>query len=112
MRIETHQLQDDTVIAVIGRLDSATAPEFEEQCSVVAAAAPRRVVLDCGRLEYLSSAGLRALLCLGKALRESGGELCLCDLRGLVAEVVSLSGFDSLFRVFDDLDSLEEAPEG
>ena len=108
MRIETHQLQADTVVAVIGRLDSATAPEFEQHCSALAATEPGRVLLDCGRLEYLSSAGLRALLCLAKALQQTGGELCLCDLRGMVAEVISLSGFDSLLRVFDDLESLED----
>jgi anti-anti-sigma factor len=108
MRIETHKLEADTVIAVIGRLDSATAPEFEQHCSGLAAAEPGRVLLDCGRLEYLSSAGLRAILCLAKALQPAGGELCLCDLRGMVAEVISLSGFDSLLRVFDNLESLED----
>ena len=54
-------------------------------------------------LEYISSAGLRSILMVGRQLRNNSGSLILCGLGGIVLEVFELSGFLKLFPVADSL---------
>ncbi len=90
-----------TVIAVTGRLDTRTAPEWEKQCGDIIQSGGSKFVLDLTALEYVSSAGLRCVLSIAKKLKASGGALVLCGLSGLVKEVFSVSGFDSFFPVYE-----------
>jgi len=61
-------------------------------------------VLDLAGVDYLSSAGLRSILTLGKHAQSSGGKLVLCGIRGTVREIFEISGFLSLFPVADDME--------
>jgi anti-anti-sigma factor len=99
MRVDIAEKAAVTVVAVEGRIDAATAPEFDSACAPLLEGGARDVVLDCGRLEYLSSAGLRSVLALGKVLRERGGGLKLANLAGMAKQILELSGFLSLFPV-------------
>ena len=109
MEITARAEQDCTVVAVSGRLDTGTAADFDKQAAAWPGQGPKRLVLDLGQLDYISSAGLRSILALGKKARAAGGSLCLCCPRGVVAEVISLSGFDSFLAVHP---SLETALQG
>lgn len=96
------------VISVSGRLDTLTAQDFEKQCLGWLAEEKKNLVLDFSGLEYVSSAGLRCVLVVGKKAKANGNGLSLCGLTGLVQEVFSMSGFDSFFPVYDNLNSLLE----
>lgn len=101
MKAKAYLRDESAVVAVSGRLDAMTAPEFERGCADYSAG---RLVLDLSDLEYISSAGLRSILTLAKRLKASGGTLALCGLNGLVQEVFTVSGFDNFLPVFADLD--------
>lgn len=55
--------------------------------------------MDLSGVEYISSAGLRSLLVLGKRIKAKGGTLLLVGLQGMVKEVFDISGFAALFPV-------------
>ncbi|HOC30671.1 MAG: STAS domain-containing protein [Armatimonadetes bacterium] len=94
------------VIAVTGRLDSITSPEFDAQ-AVEWKAEPRNIaVLDASGLEYISSAGLRSLLALAKRLMDDNSQLVVCGARGLVEEVLRMSGFDKLIPMYGVIDDI------
>lgn len=101
MEISVRNEATCTVIAVTGRLDTRTAPEWEKQCGDIIQNGGAKFVLDLTSLEYVSSAGLRCVLAIAKKLKASGGALALCGLSGLVQEVFSVSGFDSFFPVYE-----------
>lgn len=61
------------------------------------------IVLDFGGLEYISSAGLRSILAATKKVKTVNGSLSLCALSGLVEEVVTISGFDNILTVYEDV---------
>ena len=90
-------IQDGALsLALAGRLDTITAPNllsfFEKTRS---AQAVDTVTVDCSRLDYISSAGLRVLLIMHKACRNG------VSLRGeneVVSEILSQTGFDSVFH--------------
>ncbi len=87
-----------TVVAVKGRMDALTSPEFDKALS--GADLSNKVLLQLSGLEYISSAGLRSLLVLAKRLKEREGELLCCALQKPVEEVFRISGFHSLFKVY------------
>lgn len=91
-----------------GRLDSATSPEAEQalrgkldDC--------RALLVDLGDLDYISSAGLRVLLIIAKRMQSNRGKLVLCRLRPDVKMIFEVSGLTSIFNIFDDLQSAENA---
>ncbi len=94
------------VVRVTGRIDAVTAPEFEQFCLEAVRSGERLVVFDFGEAQYISSAGLRSLLVIGKALQQGDGALRLANVSGVVGQVFELSGIYSLFPRFS---SAEEA---
>lgn len=101
MNITEEQSNGVTVLRPAGRIDSATAGEFEKRL-VAAVGAANRVVVDMAQLGYISSAGLRALLVAAKKARPAGGRIALAAMAPPIREVFDLSGFSSLFEIFPD----------
>jgi anti-anti-sigma factor len=93
----THEISDGMlVVRPSSRVDSGSATSFEAQCAALIAEGPNRVIIDFSQVQYVSSAGLRAILVVAKKAKSLGGALTLCGLRGNVKEVMSVSGFDAL----------------
>ena len=83
-------------LALAGRLDTITAPSllsFFEKTQ--AEQTLEAVEVDCSRLDYISSAGLRVLLIMHKACK---GGVTLNGENELVKEILEQTGFDSIFR--------------
>ncbi len=103
MDIKSQKINDVTVLAVSGRMDSQTAPHVEEQAKSALAGGETRLVLDFSGLTYTSSAGLRVILNAAKAARASGGDLVLANVQLPVEKVLSLTGFTSLITLYPDV---------
>jgi anti-anti-sigma factor len=107
MTITSDVFENAVVIRVAGRLDAVAAPELERTCIGQFQTGAKNILIDFMSLEYIGSAGLRAILASGKALHASGGALGLCAPEGTIKNVLNLAGFCSLFPVYE---SLEECP--
>ena len=79
----------DFIVSIDGRLDTTTAPQFEE-FMVENISKMSTLTLDCAGLEYVSSAGLRVLLSAQKRLK---GGMKLKNVCDLVMEVFEMTGF-------------------
>jgi anti-anti-sigma factor len=88
-----------TVLEVIGRIDSTTAPAFQEQLTSVMTAPQASVLIDLSRLDYISSAGFRVLLLGAKRAEALGSRLLLCGLSAKVRQLFDLGGFLDLFAI-------------
>ncbi len=91
MRMETR------LIEVPRRLDSTNADGFEQLCRRIIGQDAVNLDFDFGQVIYVSSAGLRSVLSIGKDLQARGGTLQLLNLGGMVRQIFDLSGFLSLF---------------
>lgn len=102
MPLETQVTEEGTLtlVAVTGRLDTKTSGELEKTLTGLVGQGKRRLLLDLAGLEYLSSAGLRVLLMLGKRLGGGEGWLGLCGLNAAVREVFDVAGFTPLFAIY------------
>lgn len=81
---------DGLTIRLIGRLDSASSPEFQKEA--VDKCRGRNTALDLSDLAYISSAGLRTILAMDRAIGD-GGRLLIVNARGVVMDVLNMSGF-------------------
>ncbi len=95
-----------TLVTPEGRLDFGAAATFQQRLEEViaaAATAPTSVIIDCARLDYVSSAGLRVFLLAARAAKRAGVSFALCALKPAVREVFDLSGFSRVIPVHADL---------
>lgn len=97
------------VITADGRLDTTTASDFETRCLELISGEDKNIVIDLQGIEYISSAGLRSILSVGKKVRSDGGNLAFCNLKGMVREVFEISGFASIFTIHDTREKALEA---
>ncbi len=106
MIVELEKRNEIDVVRPAGRIDNATAGVFERAVAEVLDAGSRRLVLDFSRIEYISSAGLRSTLIIGKRMRGvPGGKLVLCSIAPAVHEIFEISGFVSILSICADLDT-------
>lgn len=59
------------------------------------------VVVNFHGVSFISSAGLRVLLLMGKALPEKNANIKLCELSDSVKEIFAISGFDNIMAIYD-----------
>ncbi len=88
------------VLGVTGRVDASNAGLLESRLLGVIEAGHARVLVDCAGLEYISSAGLRALLMAAKRVKASKGLVAMAALQPQIREVFEIAGFASVFRMF------------
>ena len=99
MQIDEERIANTLVLALSGRIDGTTAGDFERALLAHLDDKPARILLDLGGVEYISSAGLRAILVGAKKAKAVGSELAACALRPPVREVFELSGFGTVVAV-------------
>ncbi len=104
MTIEEISTPSATVLRISGRIDSATANDFD-QVAPHRASTEGSLVIDLAEVDYVSSAGLRVFLRSAKAARSSGCRLVLTGLTSPVREVFDISGFATLFAITADRES-------
>jgi anti-anti-sigma factor len=97
MKLEVGGDSQVVVVAVEGRIDAYTAPEVEQK--LTAAVDGRAVLLDLSATDYISSAGLRVMITLGKRSRAEHFAMRLCGLQPSVLEVFEIAGFTQLFEI-------------
>ena len=96
MEIREERVKDAVVLHATGRLDAHTAATFESALIERLDKKPARLVIDLEGVEYISSAGLRAILVAVKRGKALGCPLAACGLRPNIREVFDLSGFGNL----------------
>lgn len=88
-----------TVLALSGRLDTATAPSFETEVFAILPTVDS-LILDMSRLDYISSAGLRVILKVQKTLADKDGAVFkLTNVPKTVKEVFDITGFSDFLNI-------------
>ena len=99
MKIETEALPGALLVrAMEPRLDSAVAVQFKDAIRALAPNAPPRVILDMGRVQFLDSSGLGAVIAAMKALAP-GAKLELATLQPAVEKVFVLTRMNQIFTI-------------
>lgn len=103
MEITVQEFKHCDMITVKGRIDSATAPQLTQALETANNNGKYKLVVNMKDLEYMSSAGFRALLASQRnSKRYNRGEVVLASVPDRIREALELAGFTELFKTFDD----------
>ncbi len=91
-------LEDSTLtMAVEGRLDTPSTPEFEASLRE-SIDGIKKLVLDFKDLAYISSSGLRVLLFASKVMNKQG-EMVVCNVNDVIWEIFEVTGFSDFLNI-------------
>ena len=103
MEITTKEFKHCHLVGLSGRVDSATAPQFTQVMDRLIDKGVYKFVIDMSALEYMSSAGFRALLGAQRSCkRYNRGEVILASVPARIQEALELAGFTELFKTFPE----------
>lgn len=104
MEIKVQEFKHCDLLAIKGKVDSFTAPELTKEIEKLHNDGKFKIVLDMENMEYMSSAGFRALL-VGQrnCKRFNRGELVLAKVPKKIMDALELTGFTPLFKIFEDV---------
>ncbi len=94
MNLKRKTTNSSMIVAISGRIDTATAPDFEQGIKPYLEGISE-LILDFQDVNYISSAGLRALLSLQKIMMAKG-EMKLINVNEAVCDVFEVTGFDEI----------------
>jgi len=101
MEIRSTPMKHCVLVQVIGKLDGSSAPELSEQLKKITEEGNYRIVLDMGKLEFISSAGLWVLVNTQKACKRfNRGELVLSEVPSKIYSALDLAGFTHYYKLF------------
>jgi anti-sigma B factor antagonist len=109
MELAHRRLNRVDILSINGRIQAPEATKLQEQINELFAEGRFRLLLDLQKLDYISSPGLRVLIEARKRAREwklsdfDRGDVRIVHLPPRIKEVFDLTGFTSLFQIFDDM---------
>lgn len=109
LSIETNNTHNISVMKIKGRVDSETAQEFDSALSKLLNESRNKIVLDLQAVDFLSSAGLRAMVKALKDAQKSGGDVRLASVSQPIEVVLRTVGMMQMFKMFS---TSEEAAAG
>lgn len=102
MELTERVLENTLVIDMAGSLDTQTAGAAMDALQVHLDGKPDNFLINLAGLDFVSSSGLRVILRAAKQVRVNGGNMKVCGARGMVKEVLEISGFDRLLALHDE----------
>lgn len=100
------QFHGSSVVVVLdGRLNAITVNDLERALDAIVSETTRRIVFDCGKLEFTSSAGLRVFLFAVKRMGGLGGTCAFANLTPAVHEIFDMAGFLDALEIHATLDA-------
>ncbi len=104
MRIHCEREQKGcTVVAVEGRMDAVSAPEFEVFLGKLIDEGASKIILNFEGLDYISSAGLRSVLVTAKKIQGDKGKILVAALHDTVKEIFEISGFSTIIPIHESV---------
>jgi anti-anti-sigma factor len=109
MELSEHRVGDIIVLVPVGRINNDTSTLFQPKLLASVAGPSSKVLLDFSSVEYISSAGLRALMMASKQSKAANGQIAVAGLSPMVKEIFAISRFSLVVQVFETTDEAIKA---
>src|SRR5690606_17238561 len=100
--IRNRNIEEFDILDLDGELDAHTAPHLEDSLKKLITDNRQRIIVNCQKLEYISSAGLGVFMAYIEDVRSLGGDIKLTNMSQKVYNVFDLLGFPTLYDILDD----------
>jgi anti-anti-sigma factor len=99
MDIDDEQIGDVWVVTAHGRLDGIYSSAFANHVGELITGTNPKILIDFTDIDFVTSAGLRAVLLLMRKAKASGGVFALSGVNDQVREVLEVSGLAEMFSI-------------
>lgn len=99
LTIRNQAQQGNQVLILEGRLDALTFQDFQEQLIRETQETQDDIIIDCEKLEFISSAGLRVLLMGQKNMQAKNAQLIMVHVSNSVMKVLRMTGFQKILKI-------------
>jgi anti-anti-sigma factor len=99
MEISEEHIGGTCVVTAKGRLDGGASAAFAERIGGLITAQNPKLLIDFSGVDFVTSAGLRAVLLVVKKVKTAGGTFALCSVQDSVREVLDITGFTGMFSI-------------
>jgi len=100
LSIETDNRQSVAVMKVMGRVDSETAPELDDALTKLLQDNRNQIVLNLQGVDFISSAGLRAIVKAYQAAKKVGGDVRLAAVSDPVEVILRTVGMMQMLQMY------------
>jgi anti-anti-sigma factor len=101
LKVNVEKRLPAAIIKLEGRLDVLTSKDLRDALVAEIEGGVDHLVLDFGRLDYVSSAGLRVLIEARKLLKPRKGTVSLAGVQPFIKTILTSTGFDTLFPIHE-----------
>ncbi len=92
----TDEAQGLSVVKLEGRVDSETAPQLEAALTALLDANCKKIVINLKDVEFMSSAGLRAMVAAYQAAQNAGGSVRLAAVPESILSIMYTVGLNQM----------------
>ena len=92
------------ILGADGGLNSNNATQFLEQLESLVDAGVNKIIVDCSRLDYISSYGIGLLVRLHKKLAKHGGDVKVAAPKSFVLQALAVMHMGKIFEIYPDVD--------
>ena len=104
MEINVSAEPNHTLLSLEGRLEATQAGSLNDAVQKALREGPPNLILDCVKLHYVASMGLRCFLMAQKGAQGAGGKLVFVGLNDNVRSVLAMTGFDKIAQIRDTIE--------
>jgi anti-sigma B factor antagonist len=101
LTISVRQNGPTVVVEPVGYINAHTAKDFESVLQRLIDQNQHRIVINCGKLSYIASAGLGAIMGFIDTIRENNGDIRMCNMNETVYNIFDVLGFTHLYSIFE-----------
>lgn len=96
MTINKTQNEKKVVLSLEGRLDTTTAPDLEKE--ILNLGDVEELSINCAKLDYISSAGLRVFLTAHKTFSKKSG-MTVVNVSDAIMDIFEVTGFKEILTI-------------
>ena len=94
---------DVLIISADGGLNADTSEQFILSIEKLVDAGMKKIIVDCNKLDHISSNGLGVLVRLHNRLKRKGGNVKLASIKGTVPDILQVTRLNKLFEIYTDV---------
>jgi anti-anti-sigma factor len=99
MEIQKEQVGDAYVVTATGRLDAIYSTAFAKEVGELIGGASPKILIDFAEIDFVTSAGIRAVLLLMNKAKALGAAFALCGVNAQVRDVLDASGLAAIIPI-------------
>jgi len=99
MKFNKEIVDGGVIVHLIGELDTPSIIEIQPEVDEVMEMADKQITIDCSKLSYIASSGLRQIISMHKKAMLAGGTVTITGLTPDVAEIFSVTNLDKILNI-------------